>query len=196
MINIKNIDNNECFQECLVSNLHPADCKQPQITNSYKDFEKENRFEENNSVCISGFGCEKKEKYSVCSSKKYWEQKHVDLLLIGEEGKSHYALIKDFSKFTFYHTLHHGRKLFCCYCLQAFSTEKILKRRIKDCFNFKNEYLKLKSFERKIRSLFIINPDFESILLPEGDEKKNLEKSYSSKHTCGYKQIYNFNKQM
>ena len=130
MINIKNIDNNECFQECLVRNLHPANCKPPQITNAYKDFEKENKFEESNSVCISGFGCEKKEKYSICSSKKHWEQKHVDLLLI------------------------------------------------------------------KIRSLFIINPDFESILLPEGDEKKNLEKSYSSKHTCGYKQIYNFNKQI
>ena len=25
------------------------------------------------------------------------------------------------------HTLHHGRKHFCCYCLQAFSTDEILK---------------------------------------------------------------------
>ena len=32
------------------------------------------------------------------------------------------------------HTLHRERKHFCCYCLQAFSKEEILKRHIKDCF--------------------------------------------------------------
>ena len=31
-------------------------------------------------------------------------------------------------------TLHRGRKHFCCYCLQAFSTEERLKRYIRDCF--------------------------------------------------------------
>ena len=32
------------------------------------------------------------------------------------------------------HTLHRRKKHFCRYCLQAFSTEEILKRHIKDCF--------------------------------------------------------------
>ena len=32
------------------------------------------------------------------------------------------------------HALHRGRKHFCCYCLQAFSTEEILKSHIKECF--------------------------------------------------------------
>ena len=32
------------------------------------------------------------------------------------------------------HILHRGRKSFCCRCLQALSTEEILKRHIKDCF--------------------------------------------------------------
>ena len=31
------------------------------------------------------------------------------------------------------YTLHHGKKHFCCYSLQAFSTEEILKRHIKNC---------------------------------------------------------------
>ena len=31
------------------------------------------------------------------------------------------------------HTLHRGRKHFCRYCLQAFSTEEIFKRHFKDC---------------------------------------------------------------
>ena len=33
------------------------------------------------------------------------------------------------------HTLHRGKKYFNRYCLQAFSTREILKRRIKDCLN-------------------------------------------------------------
>ena len=37
------------------------------------------------------------------------------------------------------HTLHRGRKNFCCYCLQDFSTEEILKCHIKDCFKIKSK---------------------------------------------------------
>ena len=51
-----------------------------------------------------------------------------------EKGKRHYVLIKDFNTFMYDHTLHRGRKHFYCYYLHAFSTEKILKRHIKDCF--------------------------------------------------------------
>ena len=35
------------------------------------------------------------------------EKKHVDLLLIGEEGKGHYVLIKDCNTFMYDHKLHH-----------------------------------------------------------------------------------------
>ena len=52
-------------------------------------------------------------------------KRHVDLLLIGEEGKKHYALIKDFNTFMYDHTLHRGRKHFCDHCLLAFSTENV-----------------------------------------------------------------------
>ena len=37
------------------------------------------------------------------------------------------------------HTLHHGKKNLCHYCLQAFSTEEILKRHIKDCFKINDK---------------------------------------------------------
>ena len=35
------------------------------------------------------------------------KKKHVDLLLIGEEGKGHYVLIKDCNTFMYDHKLHH-----------------------------------------------------------------------------------------
>ena len=58
--------------------------------------------------------------------KKCCEDKHIDLLLIGEGEKKHYVLMKDFNTFMFDHTIHRGRKHFCCYCLHAFITKEIL----------------------------------------------------------------------
>ena len=37
------------------------------------------------------------------------------------------------------HTLHRGRKYFCSSCLQALSTEEILKPHIKSCFKINGE---------------------------------------------------------
>ena len=72
---------------------------------------------------------------------------------------------------------------FCRYCLHAFITEEILKRHIKDCFKIngkrriimpkKEKYVKFKNPERKIKSLFIIYADFESILVPGNNGKQN-----------------------
>ena len=50
------------------------------------------------------FDYENKEKYPVYVSKNTFKR-HVDLLLIKEEGKKHYVLIKDFNTFMYDHTL-------------------------------------------------------------------------------------------
>ena len=64
-----------------------------------------------------------RKKHPIYVSKKCCEEKHVDLLLIEEKGKRHYVLINDFNTFMYNHTLHHRKKKFRCYGLQAFSTE-------------------------------------------------------------------------
>ena len=63
--------------------------------------------------------------------------------------------------------------IFCCFYLQAFSTEEILKHHIKDCFKIngkqrimmpkKGEYVKFENYERKIKLPFIIYAGFEII---------------------------------
>ena len=63
--------------------------------------------------------------------KKSYEERPVDLLLQREEGKGHYVTLKDFNTFMYDHTLHCQKKHFYHYCLQAFSTEEILKDHIK-----------------------------------------------------------------
>ena len=98
------------------------------------------------------------------------------------------------------HTLHHRKKHFCCYCLQALSIKEILKDHIKDCFKInakqkiimpkKGEYVKFKNYERKIKLPLIIYADFESILVPEDNGKQNPEESYTNKYqkhiACSY----------
>ena len=71
--------------------------------------------------------------------------------------------------------------------------EEILKRHIKDCFKIngkktikmpkKDEYVKFKNFERKIKSPFMIYADFESILVHEDNGKQNNpDESYTNKY--------------
>ena len=97
-------------------------------------------------------------------------------------------------------TIHHRKIYFYHYCLQAFSTEEILKCCIKGCFKIngkkrslclkKGEYVKFKNYERKIKSPFIIYADFENILVPEGNGKQNPKESYTNKYqkhiACSY----------
>ena len=109
-------------------------------------------------LLISVFGFENKEKYSTMNTKNYvsikcCEEKDVHLLSIGEECKGTCFLIKDFNIFMSYQRLHCGRKffvIFYCYCLQAFSTEGILKRHIKDYFRIDTKMKKTKVSEAAI----------------------------------------------
>ena len=49
-----------------------------------------------------------------------------DLLVITDENKSYYAYIKNFNRFMFNKTKNNNKKHFCRYCLQCFSSEKVL----------------------------------------------------------------------
>ena len=101
------------------------------------------------------------------------------------------------------HTLDCGRKHFCFYCLQGFSTEEILNCNVKDCFNIrhkerikmpkKSEYVKYKNCERKIKLPFMVYADFESILVLGDNGKQNPEKSYMNKYQKHVASSYGYN---
>ena len=67
------------------------------------------------------------------------------------------------------------KKYFSCYCLQDFSTKKILKCHVKDCFKINGKQMikmhkkvnRFKSYDRKIKSTFMIFAVFGSILVPD-----------------------------
>ena len=60
----------------------------------------------------------------------------------------------------------------------------------------KGEYVKFKTYERKIKSPFTTYADVESILVPKNYGKQNLEDSYTKKYqkhyawSYGYKLVY------
>ena len=117
----------------MVRYLNPADYHPATITKANKDFAnrldfKDMKFpikirdnqkiQKENSIGISVFGYENKEKHPIYVSKKCCEEKHVDLLLIGEGEKKHCVFIKDINTFIY----DHRGKHFCRYCLQPFRT--------------------------------------------------------------------------
>ena len=57
----------------------------------------------------------------------------MNLLLITEDEKKHYVLIKDFNAFMYNQTKHKKKKHFCTYCLQCFSSERILANHVNNC---------------------------------------------------------------
>ena len=87
----------------MVRYLNPADHNPRRIAKADKDFAKRfdfedikvpvkikdiHKIEKNNSIDISVFRYENKEKHSNYVLKKFCEEKHVDLLLIGEGEKN------------------------------------------------------------------------------------------------------------
>ena len=63
-----------------------------------------------------------------------------------------------------------------------------IKRQANECFMIggkeddqKSEYVRFKNYDKRITSTFLINADFEGILLPENNWKQNLNQPYTSK---------------
>ena len=146
LINIKNEDN-ECFRWCHIRHLNPQEKNPQRIKKSDKEYvdkldysgvkfpvtiKQFNKIEKQNKINISVFGYEDKQPYPIYVSKEKYED-HIELLLVTKDENKHYVLIKDFDKFMFNQTIHEYRKHFCMYCLQCFSSERVLNNHKENC---------------------------------------------------------------
>ena len=198
LINLKNEDN-QCFKWCVVRALNPVDKNPNRITkelieqakslnwNGLKfpvDLKQIKIFENNNpSISINDFGYEE-EVYPLKISK---DKKiiNIDLLLISDEEKQHYCLIKNLSRFISSKlTKHCGTVEICRSCLNHFPDKKKLKNHEEYCFQ--NETVKIEmpkegssiSFihhNRSIKVPFVIYADFEAFTkeiqpIPQNDQ--------------------------
>ena len=214
LINMKNEDN-ECFRWCHIRHLNPQEKYPQRIKKVDKEYIKElnysnitfpvtvkqyNKIEKQNNININVFGYEDKQPYPIYISKEN-NKDHMNLLLITENENKHYVLIKDFNKFMFNQTKHKERKHFCMYCLQCFSSERVLNDHKDNCIIINgaqvikmpdktNNILKFNNFHKQQPVPFVIYADFEAITEKIHGCKPNNDKSYTDayqKHTdCGY----------
>jgi len=113
----------------------------------------------------------------------------------------HYVLIKDFNKLMYNQTKHKERKHFCMYCLQCFSSERILIKHKDNCIQVNgeqavkmpdkdNNILKFNNFQKQQAVPFVIYADVEAITekvqgcMPS--DGKSYTEAYQKHKDCGY----------
>ena len=192
LINLKNEDN-ECFRWCHIRHLNPQE-KNPQLIKkpdrayienlNYSGIKfpvtikQYNKIEKQNNININVFGYEEEQVFPIYVSKERNEDE-LNLLLISKnenenesEYNNHYVLIKDFNRFMYPATRHKEKKHFCMYCLQHFSSERILNDHKENCIIINGKQaiempdsriLKFKGFKKQLPVPFVIYADFEAI---------------------------------
>ena len=214
LINMKNEDN-ECFRWCHIRHLNPQDKDPQRIKKVDKPYIEKldytgiefpvnvkhyNKIEKQNSININVFGYEDKQPYPIYVSKEKYED-HMELLLVTKDKNKHYVLIKDFNKFMYNQTKHKERKHFCMYCLQCFSSERVLNNHKDICIQVNgeqaikmpdkdNNILKFNNFHKQQPVPFVIYADFEAITEKIHGCQQNNESSYTEAYQrhrdCGY----------
>ena len=148
-------------------------------------------FEKNNpQISINVFGYEG-EVYPLKIS-KIKKRSNIDLLLISDEVKQHYCLIKNLSRFISSKlTKHLGTVEICRSCLNHFPDKKKLKNHEEYCFQ--NETVKIEmpkegssiSFvhhNRSIKVPFVFYADFEAFTKEIQTTQQNDQVSFTQKY--------------
>ena len=161
--------------------LHVTDLKFPLVIKDIKKFENLNQFISVNVLAFDGKTC----IYPVYVTGDKNRKHHVNLLLISNNDKFHYVLIKNMSRLLC--TNHNiGQKFFCNYCLHGFYKESSLLNHVDDCSKFgiqkvvlpddEHKWVKFKSIQKMMPAPFVIYADFESFLC-KVEGPKNMDSS-------------------
>ena len=209
IINMKNEDN-KCFTWSVLRALNPRERDNERIDKGLKKKEDSlnmtgiaypvqlnalDKFERQNpTISINVFGYEESVyplRVSKCEGREA-----VDLLLISDEEKQHYCIIKSMSRLlssqssTDEHTLH-----YCPRCLNHFTTQEKLATHKEYCSAYEavkmetpeaGTTLKFKNYNRSMRVPFAVYADFESFIKPIDTCEPNPKNSYTKqyqKHT-------------
>ena len=208
IINIKNNDD-ECFRWCHIRHLLPQNKNPQRIKECDKKYVEKldysgiefpvsvkqyNKIEKQNNIRVNVFGYEEGQRYPIYLSKEKFYH-CLNLLLITEGDKKHYCLLKNFNKFMHNQTKNNGRKHFCMYCLQGFSSERVLNNHKVDCIEINGKQsikmpapgstVAFKNYRRQLPAPFVIYADFEAIT-EKASQKKSHTEQYQKHTACGY----------
>ena len=221
LINIKNKDD-ECFRWCHIRHLNPQTEHPERIKKEDKKMINElnydgidfplsqkhyNKAEKQNSIRINVFGYENGKPFPIHISKETFEDQ-MNLLLITKDEKKHYVLIKDVNAFMYNQLKHKERKHFCMYCLQCFSSERILTSHVNNCLTINGaqainmpkqgeNILKFNNFHKQLPVPFVIYANFEAITkkvqgceqseeMKKDKDTRSYTEAYQTHEDCGY----------
>ena len=114
----------------------------------------------------------------------------MDLLMITNENKSHYVYIKNFNRFMCNKTKCKSKEHFCKYCLQCFSSEKVLVKRGetylkingKQTVKLRSGSIKFKNPFKQLAVPFKIYADFECNVKSVRSGGRGDHNSYTKKY--------------
>ena len=221
LINMKNKDD-ECFRWCHIRHLNPQEKDPQRIKKEDKKMINElnyegiefpvsqkhyNKVEKQNGLRINVFGYENGQPFPIHISKETFEDQ-INLLLITKDEKKHYVLIKDFNAFMYNQSKHKERKHFCMYCLQCFSSERILANHVNNCLTINGaqainmpkqgeNILKFNNFHKQLPVPFVIYADFEAITkkvqgceqseeMKKDKDRRSYTEAFQTHKDCGY----------
>ena len=209
IINMQNEDN-KCFTWSVLRALNPRERDNERIDKDLKKKEDSlnmtgivnpvqlnaiDKFERQNpTISINVFGHEE----SVCPLRvsKCEGREVVNLLLISDDEKRHYCLIKSMSRLLSTQTSkRNGAQYYCMRCLNPFHSQESLDKHLEYCSAHEavkiempgeGTTLSFKNYNRSMRVPFIVYADFESFIKPIDTCGPNPENSYTKqyqKHT-------------
>ena len=148
ILNIRN-KNNLCFLHCINAFVNPTKSN-PNRLSSYPPLENLNlnlkgiqfpitlkevgKFEKKNNFSFNIFFLTKGNKIEICHRTKEYKTNHINLLLLEQDKKQHFCLIKNMDKL-FSHQVGYRKhiKYHCDSCLLFFKSEKKFKGHREDC---------------------------------------------------------------
>jgi len=194
IINVRNHNNNQCFQYSILASLHPSTNNSnrsavytkflpeldmtgidtPVALSSIPKFETQNP-----TISINVLVYEKKDLIPVYTS-KFCNQRprHVNLLLLSKGDKFHYTLITSLSRLVGDRTKCHRKNHVCPYCLHPFRYEHCLQNHVPECSQHPAQHieypkkghniLKFDKLQHMFPVPFVLYADFESFITPSG----------------------------
>lgn len=192
-LNIQNTDDN-CFLHCIIAHMYPAKNSPNKVRSypCYKNILNTNgmtfppslndikKFEINNPlISVNVYGLENNSTVTGPLYKtNHRKLMHVNLLLINNNDKNHFCLIKNFERLVHNQLTKHKCKIFLCdECFIYF--ESVEKRNTHNCARVKtilpqpNSKLSFSHVERTQKIPIVIYGDFESLLKEYSDKDKS-----------------------
>ena len=203
IINIQNKDN-KCFLWCVLRSLHPKD-KHDDRLGDLRQYENSlntkgltfpmkvkdiSKFERLNPdlPSINVFSIDGNNVYPLRESKDC--KKTIDLFFYEEDGKTHYSLIKNFSRLVRSQITKRTNEILhiCKRCFSHFTKPELLEKHIKYCYNNKSSivkmppkdsYLYFKNYYKQLPIPFVAYADFECFTTSMSSCCPNPNNSYN-----------------